>query len=289
MQTKPVSIDVTKELSDFIIPLGQGEFQQLEQNIIEEGCRDPLIVWENGNKNILVDGHNRYKICKKHGVAFKTKKMSFRDVDEVKAWMVNNQLGRRNLNPDQLSYYRGVKYINIRKAKGGFDNVKSKGQNNSTAEKLSGKYNVSESTIKRDAKFAEGLLAIARSNPVLKNKILSGEVIVKKADIQIFAQHANPEKLTIRNEADLYNKAKKLREDILDEVESKLNGFERERIEKARKVLEEKEPVMGNQKDRLQKIKGMIISAINKAITSKDVDAIKELKKLIDRLENELF
>ena len=77
MQTKPVSIDVTKELSDFIIPLGQGEFQQLEQNIIEEGCRDPLIVWENGNKNILVDGHNRYKICKKHGVAFKTKKMSF--------------------------------------------------------------------------------------------------------------------------------------------------------------------------------------------------------------------
>ena len=61
----------------------------------------------------------------------------------------------------------------MKKKKGGYENVKSWGQGESTtSERLGQLFHVSESTIKRDAKFAEGITIIARSNPKLKSKIL---------------------------------------------------------------------------------------------------------------------
>jgi len=89
-----------------------------------------LVVWERPDgKNVVVDGHNRLKICLKHNLPYKVKKINFPTIGEVKDWMLDNQIGRRNLNPDQLSYYRGVKYFSIKKTRGGYRNVLSKGQN----------------------------------------------------------------------------------------------------------------------------------------------------------------
>ena len=105
-----VRLEVIQELEDFIVPLQPEEFTQLEINIQSEGCREPLIFWKKGNKNILIDGHNRYKICKKHNISFKLIEKKFNSIDEVKDWIIENQIGRRNLNPDQLSYYRGLQY-----------------------------------------------------------------------------------------------------------------------------------------------------------------------------------
>lgn len=284
-------ITILKKISDYIIPLGEEELFQLERNILQEGCREPLIVWHKSDDQlILVDGHNRYKICQKHGLPYKIKEVSFKDLEEVKVWMVDNQMGRRNLTPDQLSYYRGLKYLTLKNKKGGYKNVQSKGQNEtSTSDLISKHFNVSKSTVKRDAKFAEGLDIISLSNPKLKVKILTGESKVKKADVQTLSSAKNPEKLTIKNEADLYNKAKIIREAVLDDVESKINKIEKGKVEQAQSLLKNLEPVFLNREDRLRKIKGMIISAINRAINEKDVAAIKELKKLIDRLANEIF
>src|SRR5947207_16020262 len=101
------SIIVSKDIEDFIIPLSKEEFSLLENNIIKEGCREPLTVWKSKLGPVLVDGHNRFRICKKHHLSFKVKEINFISKDEAKLWMLNNQLGRRNINPDQLSYYRG--------------------------------------------------------------------------------------------------------------------------------------------------------------------------------------
>src|SRR5687767_12605721 len=192
-----VSISTLKELKQFILPLSKEEFTTLEQNILAEGCRDPLVIWKKSdNKLILVDGHNRLEICQKHNLPYKIKKIDFSNIDEAKAWMVDNQLGRRNLTTDQLSYYRGIKYLSLKKNKGGYKQVLSKGQNELlTSEVLSEQFKVSESTIKRDAKFAEGLEIIGRSNPELKRAILAGESKVKKADIQILAESKVSDKL----------------------------------------------------------------------------------------------
>jgi hypothetical protein len=285
------SITVLRVLKEFILPLSKEEFGVLEQNILKAGCRDPLVLWQRSDgANILVDGHNRLKICLKHDLPYKVKKVSFADLDEVKDWMVDNQLGRRNLNPDQLSYYRGVKYLSARQDKGGYKNVLLKGQSElSTSEFLADQFKVSESTIKRDAKFAEGINIIGKSNPKLKFHILSGESKVKKTDVQVLTEHKSPDNLTFRNEADLFNKAKRIRDEIFDSVEKNIRDIRDKKIHAAQSTLAEKEPAFLERGDRLKKIKGMIVSSINKAINERDVSAIKELKKLIDRLEQELF
>ena len=84
---------ILQELESLIPPLSNEEFKQLERNILEEGIREPLITW-NG---ILIDGHNRYRIAQEHDINYETLEKEFEDLNAVKIWMVNNQLGRRNL------------------------------------------------------------------------------------------------------------------------------------------------------------------------------------------------
>ena len=285
---RPVTI--LKELREHIIPLGEEELFLLEKSIVKEGCREPLIVWEKTEDQlVLVDGHNRFKICQKNNIPFKVKKIKFSRLEEAKLWMIDNQMGRRNLTPDQMSYYRGLKYLALKKKKGGYDNVKSKGQiETSTSEAVAKLFHVSESTIKRDAKFAEGLNIVGRTNPKLKTKILTAEAKVKKGDVQALSDAKNPDRITIKNEADLFNKAKAIKEEVLTEVEVGLKNLEQKKIADLREELSF-EPAFLDKNDKLRRIKGMILSAINRAINEKDIKAIKELKKLVERLEGELF
>lgn len=283
-------IKIESDLMDLITPLTKEEFAQLEKNIKEEGCRDPLVVWEKSGQFILVDGHNRYNICQKHKLPFAVRKMTFSDLEDVKLWMLNNQLGRRNLNPEQLSYFRGLKYLSLKRKQGGFNNVKAKGQKiPTTAESLSVQFKVSESTIKRDAKYTEALEIIANSNPQLRNDILTGQEKFKKNDILIITQTDDEKLKTYKNAADLHNKLKIIRDDIFKDVEDTLGSLEEKRLEEARKTLQESEPLFSSKDDRIKTIKGRIISVMNKAIKDKDISAIEDLKRLIEKLELILF
>jgi len=85
---------ITKEMRDLLIPLNKTEFTFLESNILDNGIREPLLTW-NG---ILIDGHHRLKIAKKHKLPYKIKELSFDDAMDAKAFMTKNQLGKRNLN-----------------------------------------------------------------------------------------------------------------------------------------------------------------------------------------------
>lgn len=85
---------IDEEFKKLIPPLSVDEFQQLERNIIADGCRDPLVIWE----GVLIDGHNRFDICSRHGIDFRTVNKSFTDRDEATLWIINNQFGRRNIS-----------------------------------------------------------------------------------------------------------------------------------------------------------------------------------------------
>jgi hypothetical protein len=95
-----MSIIIDKEFQSLIPPLSLEEFQQLEENCVNEGIRDALIVWKQPDGNdILIDGHNRWNISVKHGgIPFQIKQMEFSDRDAVKLWIIRNQLGRRNIS-----------------------------------------------------------------------------------------------------------------------------------------------------------------------------------------------
>jgi transcriptional regulator with XRE-family HTH domain len=84
------------ELRDYIRRESEEEKAMLEQSLLFEGCRDPLVVWK--EENVLVDGHHRFEICERHGMPYTVKYQSFAGVEEAKAWMRKNQLARRNLD-----------------------------------------------------------------------------------------------------------------------------------------------------------------------------------------------
>lgn len=85
---------INQKFKALIPPLAPEELAQLEANIIKDGCRDPLVVW-NGT---LIDGHNRYEICQRNSIKFDTVKMEFDDEHAAQVWTIRNQFGRRNLS-----------------------------------------------------------------------------------------------------------------------------------------------------------------------------------------------
>src|SRR4029453_82937 len=93
------------------------EYTQLEANLLAHGCRDPLVVWQ--ETNLVLDGHNRYAICQQHQIPFTTTAVSLPDRDAAMNWIDANQLGRRNLTPDQMSLLRGRRYNRAKRQYGG--------------------------------------------------------------------------------------------------------------------------------------------------------------------------
>jgi len=96
-----MDIVVLEELKAYIDPLTNDEHEALERSLLAEGCRDALVLWG----DILVDGHNRYGICQKHGIPFNTvQNTRFKSMEDVHLWMIEQHLGRRSVS----DYQRGV-------------------------------------------------------------------------------------------------------------------------------------------------------------------------------------
>jgi len=178
-----------------IPPLAPEELEQLEANILRDGCRDPLAVW--GATGILLDGHNRYDICAKHGLSYQTTPVSLKTRDEAADWIDANQLGRRNLAPDQQSILRGRRYNRTKKAQGG--DRKSKCQIDTLIDAsaaLAKQHGVSPATIKRDGKFAAAVEKVKAIDPQIAAKITSGKAAPPRSAVIKAAQllEASPEK-----------------------------------------------------------------------------------------------
>ncbi|MES2933644.1 MAG: hypothetical protein V4805_09175 [Pseudomonadota bacterium] len=96
-----MNITINKALQAYIDPLTSSEYAALERSILIEGCRDALVLWG----EVLIDGHNRYAICQKHGIAFKTvQNPNFKAIEDVLLWMIDNHLARRSVS----DFQRGV-------------------------------------------------------------------------------------------------------------------------------------------------------------------------------------
>ena len=93
-----MNIVINEELQKYIDPLTPNEYAALERSLLAEGCRDALVLWG----EVLIDGHNRYEICRKYDLPFKTvHNDSFKSLEDVLLWMIDNQLGRRSVSDFQ--------------------------------------------------------------------------------------------------------------------------------------------------------------------------------------------
>lgn len=94
-----MKLQINKEFKELIPPLSADEYKQLEENILTDGCREPLVTWN----STIVDGHNRYNICTENNIPFNTVEKEFKGKEDAIHWIILNQFGRRNLTVVQRS------------------------------------------------------------------------------------------------------------------------------------------------------------------------------------------
>lgn len=89
-----VDIVINPIFKNLIPALTSEEYKNLETSLINDGCKDAVVLWN----STIVDGHNRYEICTKHNIEFKTVQKDFENEEDAKEWIINNQLVRHNLS-----------------------------------------------------------------------------------------------------------------------------------------------------------------------------------------------
>ncbi len=141
---------INPAFQNIIPPLTAEEQAGLEAAIMEDGCRDALVVW----RGWLLDGHHRLAICQKHNLPFKTVEWELPDEAAAMDWIDANQLARRNLTPDQASIIRGRRYNRIKLPAAGrtgrnFSELQSDTPKDTAAE-IATKCGVSRATVIRD-------------------------------------------------------------------------------------------------------------------------------------------
>ena len=213
-----INLKIDPEFQSQIPPLTDDEFKQLEENILKEGkLISPLIVWN----NTLVDGHNRYAILQKHPeIYFSTMPLPFESREEVLAWICKNQLGRRNLTPEQKKFLIGKQYSVEHRKPGGngnnqytattqeavqeelcqIDTIPPTSAEASIRKQIAERNNVSESYVVRSEKFMRGVEIMEQMMPGTKEKILSGQFKVRNADMHRLARADFPNRKQIVHE-----------------------------------------------------------------------------------------
>lgn len=202
-------IKIDPEFQTLIPPLTDDEYQRLEKSILAEGVRECIITWD----GTIIDGHNRYRICKKHGLECPNIERTFKSRDAAKIWIIENQLGRRNLEAGQKAalvidrdearvreqarlrqVQAGIDFggdkkslayrenrLETQRAQADFDSTKQHEPNREqgrTAEILAKQAGVGSATIKR-------VLKVKRENQELYDKVRSGEVSTTDAYAQV--------------------------------------------------------------------------------------------------------
>lgn len=90
---------VLPEMAELLPPLTGEQLAALEADILKNGCYSPVIVNED---MVIVDGHNRQRLCEQHGLPYQMAVFSFEDMLEAKQWALDTQKGRRNLDKWEL-------------------------------------------------------------------------------------------------------------------------------------------------------------------------------------------
>lgn len=184
-------LSIDSSFSTLIHPLSKDELLQLEENLLRDGCIDPIVVW-NGT---IIDGHHRYALCSKHKIPFEIKRMSFSCKQEAIAWICANQLGRRNISAETRRYligkqYEAEKVTGVLRNKLGnnqhqkvpdeYSNVQENAMQPSlsrhvTAQRIADENNISIATVTRYGNYSRAIDQLERKAPELVNSILSGE------------------------------------------------------------------------------------------------------------------
>ena len=212
-------MQIKDEFKKLIPALSVEEFKQLEQNCLAEGIREKIITW-NG---FIIDGHNRFEIATRWNLEYETETKRFKDENEVKEWMINNQFGRRNLSNYQRSvlalelesvFSAKAKEKELKRKTTSVNSPESNLETIDTRKEISKIASVGEQLISR-VKVLE-----AKAPEEVKAKLRTGEVSINQAYQEIKKEEKNQIKLNERDRLAEIGKNKKI------EIDFRLGDFE---------------------------------------------------------------
>ena len=169
-------IVINPEFQKLIPALSKEEFNQLEKNILADGCRDPLVVWN----DVIIDGHNRFQICNSHNLNYDVSHINFGNESDAKEWMILNQFGKRNIsNYQRAELALLLKPLLAKKAEEQRVLSRSEMSTNEkpsdTREEIAKQAGVSSNTISKVERIK------ADATPEMIEQVKSGEITINKA------------------------------------------------------------------------------------------------------------
>ncbi len=194
-------LKIDNAFKKMIPPLSADELRLLEENIVRDGCREPLCVWY----NTILDGHNRYEICTRLQIPFAIRRVYPKNREEAIAWICTNQLGRRNITDETRKYLIGKRY-EMEKMLGAHNAVGTNQHSTKevrakmlpeptyedtalrTRERLGDEYNISHATVFNYGKYSHAIDELTKIVPELVPRILSGEVKISRANVVELSQ-----------------------------------------------------------------------------------------------------
>ena len=294
-------IVIDPEFQSLIPALGRQEHESLTQALLRDGCREPLSVMEDVDDRgdvcyVLLDGHNRHEICETHGLPYEIRTIKgLMSREEVRQWIIGNQLCRRNLTEEQVAYYRGEHYRHERfevpnptgrnqhaevgdqsdhqppVAAPGSPRIEVGDQSDhqppeKTAEKLARQHGVSPGTIRRDAQYAEAVdRLVSFLGPDFRRRLLAHKTGLTKKDVLALAafddrrlQHIADKKMDLKKCAK--TKRRYLRENAPIQMEFAFIDTWRTRVAEARDALhngdqDAVDTILAELLDELEKVK----------------------------------
>ena len=186
-----MELRIDREFESKIPPLTAEEFRQLEENILADGVViNPIIVW-NG---VIVDGHNRYRIIERHpDIQYTTHEKQFNDRFAAIAWICKNQLGRRNLTPEQKKYLIGKQYEAEKETQGGNHGNQhtsaakcrlGTSPTADTADRIAKENGIGRRSVFRAEAFSKAVDIADEVEPGIRADLLAGEIKATEKDIR---------------------------------------------------------------------------------------------------------
>ena len=204
-------LSIDPEFKTLIPKLTDSEYSLLEKSLRMEGCRQPIIHWH----GIIVDGHNRYEICRRLEIEYQTEEKTFGSREEAISWICLNQLSRRNITDETRRYLIGKRYeaekvicsqrnargINQysklrqeKQSKGKSDHVYSgDGVVRRTSQLIGREYNLGHSAVEHYGEYSRIVDEIGRKDPSIVPRLLSGELHLSFNNTLRLSQMSKPD------------------------------------------------------------------------------------------------
>jgi SAM-dependent methyltransferase len=178
-----MEVTIDARIRGLLVPLRDDERALLEQSVLAEGIRDPLVVWKRADgTRILLDGHHRYELAKQHGLDFAIVEMTFETEDDAILWVLQNQLARRNLTDEQRTLVLGRLYNQMKLAQGRppkdekVEKFSTFSGSAATSKYVASLHGVTDRTVRNAAEFAKAVDALAEIEPEAAARIVAGEL-----------------------------------------------------------------------------------------------------------------